>query len=75
MKGMYYKLSTWKRRHSRGQFLESNLPPATYDHHIATFSCTLVSNDSTKKMSDILLLFFLLRYPNITTATKLKGSF
>ena len=73
---MYYKLSTWKRRHSRGQFLESNLPPTTptYNHHTAH----LVHSDrmiQLKQMSDILLFFSLLRYPNITTRTKLKGSF
>ena len=43
---MYPKLSTRKFRHFRGRFTFLQFHQ---DHHNATFSCTLVSNDSTKK--------------------------
>ena len=76
MKGMHPKLCARKPRHSRGRFTFLQF---RRDHYIATFSSTLVSNNSTKKfvlitqISDIQLLFSPLRYPNITTAIKVKG--
>ena len=75
---MYPKLGTRKPRHSRAGFPSAT---STHDHHIANFSCTLVSNDSTKNYALIAqtkylifsCLLSLLRYPNITTPIKVKG--
>ena len=57
MKGMYPKLSAKKPRHSRGWFTFLQF---RQDHYIATFSCTLVSNNSTKKFVLIIQIKYLI---------------